>query len=271
MLMTEMDWGMARSGQRHTSRELAGRLHCGYAFAIEFLELGLGDEQERRLFEGQDNRVGYHGTAILFRRQSLTARVIRLERSAGWFREGRGERRVGGRIALLIRLILSGVPVTFASVHLESNTDAADRAAQMRVVLDAIESYGPGEPVLIGGDLNSFSVSREELEDEGRMQSALAHDPDRLSNPTAYEPLFAAALSYGYSWESANQINAATRRPTSTASAVRRRLKIDWFLARGLEASCAEVIPAVDPKDGSDLSDHEAIAVTVAVRGPSIR
>lgn len=267
MLMTEMDWGMARSGQLHTSRELAGRLRCGYAFAIEFVELGLGDAGERRLFEGQDNVVGYHGAAILFRRQPLATRVIRLERSALWFHGERGERRVGGRIALLIRAMLSGVPVTFASVHLESNTDAASRAAQMQVVLAAIESYGAGEPALIGGDLNTFSVSREELEDEAKLRSALAQDPNRLRNPIKYEPLFAAASGYGYSWESANQLNVSTKRPTPTASAAHRQLKIDWFLTRGLGAFSAEVIPAVDPRDGSDLSDHEAIAVTVAVNG----
>jgi endonuclease/exonuclease/phosphatase family metal-dependent hydrolase len=262
-----MDWGMARSGQVHTSRELARCLHCGYAFAIEFLELGLGDDKERRLCEGQDNAVGYHGATLLFRRPPLAVEVIRLERSAGWFDPGRGERRVGGRIALVARFSLSGVPVTFASAHLESNTDAADRTDQMRVLLDAIETYGAGEPALIGGDLNTFSMSRAELEDEKSSKLALRDDPDRLLKPVAHEPLFDLVRGYGYTWEAANRMDTPTRRQSPAISADRRRMKIDWFFERGLRVLSPEVLPAVDPLNGSDLSDHEAIAVSVKATG----
>jgi hypothetical protein len=45
-LLTEVDNGMARTGQRHTSRELAGRMGMAYAFGVEFLELELGAEVE---------------------------------------------------------------------------------------------------------------------------------------------------------------------------------------------------------------------------------
>jgi endonuclease/exonuclease/phosphatase family metal-dependent hydrolase len=267
ILLTEMDWGMARSGQLHSCRALAERLQCGYTFAIEFIELGLGDEEERKRWEGQDNAVGYHGAAMLFRRRPLATRVVRLERSAGWFALARGERRVGGRIALLTRFELSGVSVTFASVHLESNTDPADRAAQMRVVFDAIESYDPGAPVLIGGDLNTFSMSRAELEDGVCSKQALTNDPDRLLHPIAYEPLFDLARGYGYTWESANRMRVPTKRPLPRSFPDRPLTKIDWFLVRGLEVSSPEVIAAVDPRDGSDLSDHEAIAVTIKAGG----
>jgi endonuclease/exonuclease/phosphatase family metal-dependent hydrolase len=273
LLLTEMDWGMARSGQLHTARALADRLECGYAFAVEYLELGLGDAEERRRYEGQDNAVGYHGTAILFRRRPLEVKLVRLERSGGWFDGRRGERRVGGRIALLARFPLAGVPVTFAAVHLESDTDAADRHAQMQILFEAIESFGAGgaregkPPALIGGDLNTFSVSHAELNDEAALERALAEDPDRLFDPVAHESLFALARRYGYEWESANRAGVPTQRLSPTASSGRRRIKIDWFLSRGLEVSRPEVIEADDPQDGSELSDHEAIAVTIEARG----
>ncbi|UCF99680.1 MAG: endonuclease/exonuclease/phosphatase family protein [Spirochaetaceae bacterium] len=267
ILMSEMDWGMARSDQLHTTRVLAERLRCGYAFAIEFLELGLGDAEERRLYAGQDNLVGYHGAAVLFRWHPLEVRVVRLERSAGWFDGTRGERRVGGRIALLARVPVSGVPVVFASLHLESHTDAEDRAAQMRILFDAVDSYGSSEPALVGGDLNTFSVSHADLEDEVMLQRALSQDPNRLSNPVTYEPLFALARRYGYVWDPANQAEAPTQRLSSVASPGSRSMKIDWFLVRGLEVYRPEVLEAVDPLDGSDLSDHEAIAVTIEARG----
>jgi endonuclease/exonuclease/phosphatase family metal-dependent hydrolase len=266
ILLSEMDWGMARSCQLHTTRMLAERLQYGYAFAIEFLELGLGDAEERRIFAGQDNLIGYHGAAILFRWQPLDVRAVRLERSGGWFDGSRGERRVGGRIALIARFQLSDVPVTFASVHLESDTDAKDRAAQMRVLFNNIESHHPCGSALIGGDLNTFSVSHAELNDEVLLQKELAQDPERLANPVAYEPLFILANSYGYEWESANLAEAPTQRLSRHASSGRRRLKIDWFLTRRLEVLRPELIEAVDSQDGSELSDHDAIAVTVDAR-----
>jgi len=60
-LLSEMDLGMARSAQLHTTRELARSLGCGYVFAVEFLELDLGGRDERDRHAGQENRIGYHG------------------------------------------------------------------------------------------------------------------------------------------------------------------------------------------------------------------
>jgi hypothetical protein len=42
VLLSELDVGMARSGNRHTVAELAGDLGMGYAFGVEYVELGLG-------------------------------------------------------------------------------------------------------------------------------------------------------------------------------------------------------------------------------------
>ena len=64
-LICELDFGMARTGQRHTARDLADRLGQGYAFAVEFLELGLGDRREQATHAGEDNLHGFHGSAIL--------------------------------------------------------------------------------------------------------------------------------------------------------------------------------------------------------------
>ena len=55
-LLCEMDLGMARSFQRHTARDLADRLGQGYAFAVEFLELELGDTASRRAMKANTTR-----------------------------------------------------------------------------------------------------------------------------------------------------------------------------------------------------------------------
>src|SRR5690606_17225630 len=79
LLLSELDHGMARSGQHHAARELAWLLGFGYVFAVEFLELQLGSPAERDVLpEGASNQVGYHGNAILSRAPLLRPAVVRL-------------------------------------------------------------------------------------------------------------------------------------------------------------------------------------------------
>src|SRR5262245_53897832 len=65
VLLSEMDIGMARSGNRHTISELAGMLGSGYAFGVEYVELGLGDDREKSWHAGQSNAGSLHGNGIL--------------------------------------------------------------------------------------------------------------------------------------------------------------------------------------------------------------
>jgi endonuclease/exonuclease/phosphatase family metal-dependent hydrolase len=251
-LLSELDVGMARSGQSHSPRELAGRLGCSSAFAIEFLELGLGDAQEQVTHAGKQNAQGYHGGAILARAELIAPQVVRLESSGRWFDGRLGERRVGSRIAVLSRLAVAGRELALASLHLESHSDPDERAAQLEVAFDALERFAPGVPALVGGDVNTHSLGRAELEDRERLRDALARDPGRLRDPIAHEPLFALAERRGFDWRGANL------RPVPTYKRDGRgAFQLDWFFARGLELS----EPAVLPSD--ELSDHEAIAVSV--------
>ncbi|MEK7792908.1 MAG: hypothetical protein AAB353_00185, partial [Candidatus Hydrogenedentota bacterium] len=47
ILLGEMDLGMARSENVHTTRNMADALGMNYAYAVEFLELTGGDKEER--------------------------------------------------------------------------------------------------------------------------------------------------------------------------------------------------------------------------------
>jgi endonuclease/exonuclease/phosphatase family metal-dependent hydrolase len=262
ILLSEMDWGMARSGQRHATRELAAALGCGYVFAVEFLELGLGNEAERARHAGETNAVGYHGGAILSRHPLLEPALVRLGGDGDWFDGERGERRVGGRIAVLAKLRVAGTEVALASVHFESHADPSFRAAQMRALLDALADYAPGAPALVGGDVNAHSLGRRHFHDRELLREVLAEDPERLARPVPHEPLFAVAEAAGFDWRRCNAAGSTERRRAPEPSA-RGVLKLDWFFATGLATSAAEVIPAVDGA-GAALSDHDAIAVTLA-------
>jgi endonuclease/exonuclease/phosphatase family metal-dependent hydrolase len=265
ILLSEMDWGMARSGQRHATRELAAALGCGYVFAVEFLELGLGNESERARHAGEANAVGYHGGAILSRHPLLDPALVRLGGDGDWFDGSRGERRVGGRIALVAKLRVAGTEIALASVHFESHADPAFRAAQMRTLLDALQVYAPGAPALVGGDVNAHSLGRRHFRDRELLRAALEEDRERLARPVPHEPLFAAAEGAGFDWRRCNAEGSTERRRAPEPSG-RGVLKLDWFFTRGLATSDPEVMPALDGADAA-LSDHEAIAITVAPQG----
>jgi endonuclease/exonuclease/phosphatase family metal-dependent hydrolase len=263
-LLSEMDWGMARSGQRHTTREIAARLGASYAYGVEYLELDLGSEQERAELAGESNEVGYHGNAIVARGALHRPELVRLDARGDWFDGARGERRVGGRCAVLAQVEVGGRAITCAAVHLDSHGSRTDRADEMRALLDAIDAYDRAAPVVIGGDLNSFSLALAEIGDPSKVAAALREAPDRWSNPIPHEPLFAIAAERGYDASRCNAPGVATLRHPADTGSRRGVMKIDWFLTRGIEASAPRVVDAVG-SDGRALSDHEAIAVSVRI------
>jgi endonuclease/exonuclease/phosphatase family metal-dependent hydrolase len=263
LLLSELDVGMARSGQRHTARELAARLEMGFVYGVEFLELGLGDAKERARCAGQRNAVGHHGGAIASALPLERPALVRLDAGGDWFDGRRGERRVGGRIAILATLRLGAAAVTLASVHLESHGDPAQRDAQIAALLLALERYAPGAPALLGGDVNTHSLGLRELEDHEALASALRADPGRLADPLRYEPLFERLAGAGFEREACNVAGASTERRRLAAGSERGTLRLDWLFTRGLAASRPEVVAALDPATGAPLSDHEAIAVTI--------
>ena len=142
-VLCELDLGMARSGNIHTTAGLAQGLGAGYIFAVEFVELGLGDNRERGWHKGATNASGLHGAGFVSRQVLLRPRLLRLEMSGRWFDGKFGERRVGGRIAVMAELEIGGKPVLLVSVHYESHTGPEDRLAQTRLLLDNIDRFIP--------------------------------------------------------------------------------------------------------------------------------
>ena len=266
VLLTEMDWGMARSGQLHTARELARRLAMGHAYSVEFLELGLGDEREKAAHAGESNAVGYHGAAILCRRPLTRARRIPLEGRGGWFDEARGQRRVGGRMALCAVTLFGSTEVVLCSVHLESESDPAERLREIELLLQEIDARYPDRPVVIGGDLNTFSVPRAELDDAASVRVREGEDAERFAHPVRHEPLFAYAEARGYEWRQSNVPGVPTHRQVEPGAA-HPPMKLDWFLTRGVAVGGPRVLPAPAHGPQGALSDHDAILVTITAGG----
>jgi endonuclease/exonuclease/phosphatase family metal-dependent hydrolase len=266
LLLCEIDLGMARSGNHHTMATVARSLNAGYVYAVEFVELGLGDARERKSHAGERNTVGLHGAGLVSARPLERPEFVRLERSGRWFDGAFGEPRVGSRIAVMAELGLGNAAVLLVSVHYESHTGPSDRLAQTQTLLDAIDRHASSMPVLIGGDFNTstFDIPVSQIAD--RVAQALHEDPMRRIHPMRYEPMFEALRARGYGWETCNEMGKATQRTRPDGTPRPPFGRIDWFFARGLDCSDAEVIAAVDDA-GIAISDHDALAVTIRLAG----
>lgn len=261
MLLSEIDRGMARSGNSDRVLELAEKMGASYHYAVEFIELDLGDVHEQRHHAGEVNVDGFHGAATLSKVAMHDPALIRIERRGDWFGLDRHEPRVGSTIALCARIVVAGQSVLLVNVHLESHDNPAMRATDVQHILTLVEQLAPGGPVAMGGDFNTSTFSYGERHgDPDAWRAQLAADPMRLMRPYLREPLFDVAGDFGYDWTACNVPDAATTR--YPAGSTRPPAKIDWVFTRGLQATDATVIAALRA-DGSPSSDHEALFVVV--------
>lgn len=257
LLLTELDRGMARSANHDTPAALAAALGMAHVFAVEYIELGLGDARERAWHAGETNRQGLHGNAILSQLPIDRAALSRLEQDGTWFDgERNGERRIGGRNAAMAEI----AGVTYAAVHLESHSDPAHRAAQTRVLLDDLDTFAGQGAALIGGDFNTATVGHD---------AKGTASPDQRLDPVPHEPLFAVMAENGFAWEGCNTLGVATQRTRPDGTPKPSFGRIDWLFSRGLAATDPATIPATDAaidKNGRALSDHDILAVTIENR-----
>jgi len=259
-LLSEVDVGMARTHNVDTADAIATHTGSGFAFGVEFVELGPGDEVEQREAAGADNERSLHGNAIASVARLETPSVVRLpDVGPGWFDADSPQPRVGGRMAVLATVPVDGTPVLVASTHLENRSDPGHRAGQMEVLLRAVEARAAGGPAVVGGDLNTLGATHDDLFDRALVRRMRAAEPTRFSWPVAHEPLFEVARSYGFEWIDAN-VAAPTTEHDGGGLPDHVPLKLDWLLVRGLIARRPAVVPA------GGLSDHHL--VTVGVRVP---
>jgi endonuclease/exonuclease/phosphatase family metal-dependent hydrolase len=250
VFLGEMDLGMARSANQHTTREMATALGMNYAYGVEFLELTGGELGERELYPGE-NEWGYHGNAILSRYPLRDVRMLRFPGGEKWY-DGKSyganpseqvQKRLGGRMALFAT-IQAGRDVTVVSTHLESSArDAPMRKTQTGLLLDALRAYAKDTPVLLGGDLNA---------------------------PPG-EPMFEAVRAAGFRPEDTNDLATGTRQRIVDGRIALPEGHIDYLLVRGLrvvrDATSPKVVPAAYPP-GADapaamLGDHAIVTVKV--------
>jgi endonuclease/exonuclease/phosphatase family metal-dependent hydrolase len=292
LLLTELDYGMARSGNRHVAREIAEGLGMAYAFAPCYVNLSKGSGLESGA-EGE-NAEALHGNAVLSRWPIRQAWSIALPNGKDKMR-GR-EKRLGSQRAVVCEIEHPAGRFRAVSLHLDAHSSQRHRHAQMKVVLDFVERLGP-LPVLIGGDWNTSTynsrraayaiagffrrvlmgvghvIENHYLRPENWFERGLFRELERRGY--AYAPLNepgAGTLHYDVKDLAANTnmgewvprwcfwwIEWALRDHGGRCS-----LKLDWFAGSGVEPdpqAPPRVVGGLRGSGGEVLSDHDPIVL----------
>ena len=149
-LLTEVDVGVGRSGNRNVARELAEALGMsGYAFGVSYLALtdDFGDDAA-----GRENTLALSGAAVISRYPIGRVENVDLHgdpRQIPLLGEAASTKR-----ALLAEIALPDGPLAVATCHLDSTASPAQRARQLGEVLDRLDRSGLSR-ALVGGDFNT--------------------------------------------------------------------------------------------------------------------
>jgi endonuclease/exonuclease/phosphatase family metal-dependent hydrolase len=268
VLINELDDGMIRSGNLNIALELSKALSAHAIFGVEYLELTKGVGEELAL-EGE-NTAALHGNAILTRHSFSNPEVLRLPRCENNFESK--ERRIGGRIGIILDLEIGGKTFVAGNTHLDVINTPRCRATQMRAMLQAMDARmhnrAASHPAIIGGDLNTHTFARgTRLRVIKNTATILGSNREnlyrRLIHPEAREHAIREFARFGYETAGFNDRSATSRTIVSNLDDtsrlprpmkwwVSRRIgaeglvlefRLDWLAARGLRAlKAGEVI-----------------------------
>ncbi len=293
LLVTELDYGMARSGNRHVAREMAEGLGMAYAFAPCYVNLSKGSGLESGA-EGE-NREALHGNAVLSRWPVRRAWSVALPNGKDKMK-GR-EKRLGSQRAVVCEVEHPSGPFRAVSLHLDAHSSQRHRHRQMKVVLDFLEALEPALPVIVGGDWNTstYNSRRAVYAIAGFFRRVLMGVGHVIENhylrPERWfeRGLFRELGRRGYAYAPLNEPGAGTLHydvkdlaaNTNMGEWVpgwcfwwiewalrdhggRCSLKLDWFAGSGIEPDPRRpprVVGGLRGRGGRVLSDHDTIVL----------
>ena len=134
-LLTELDHGMARSGNRFVAQELANELGLNYAFAPVYIPLQKGSGVESDM-EGE-NTTSIHGLGMLSRYPMSNVHAVPLPNGKDkmWGKE----KRLGWLRAVIADIDHPAGTFRAVTVHLDAHCSRAHRVMQMKIILDHLE------------------------------------------------------------------------------------------------------------------------------------
>jgi endonuclease/exonuclease/phosphatase family metal-dependent hydrolase len=295
LLFTELDHGMARSGNRFVAQEIAKAFGLNYAFAPVYIPLQKGSGVEAEV-EGE-NTVSLHGVSMFSRwpMRNVHAVPIPNGKDKMWGKE----KRLGRLRALIADIEHPSGSFRAVTVHLDAHCSRAHRRLQMQIILDHLDTL-PELPTLIGGDWNTTGFNSQNSTRAilgywrrvfmGPKNVALNH----LPHPERYfeKPLFDDLERRGYEFRKFNDLGVGTlhydvgsiEKNTNLRDWVpewcfpfifwaagrvggKVSTRLDWFAAKGFELAphtSPQTIGGLVSGVGEPLSDHDPITVELS-------
>ncbi|MBK8302115.1 MAG: hypothetical protein IPK98_01380 [Chloracidobacterium sp.] len=156
LLLTELDHGMARSGNRNVAQEIARELKLNYAFAPVYVPLQKGSGVESDM-DGE-NTVSIHGLSMFSRYPMNNVHAVPLPNGKDkmWGKE----KRLGYLRALIADIEHPAGTFRAVTVHLDAHCSRAHRHKQIKIILDHLDTLPP-LPTIIGGDWNTTTYNSQ--------------------------------------------------------------------------------------------------------------
>jgi endonuclease/exonuclease/phosphatase family metal-dependent hydrolase len=292
LLLTELDYGMARSGNRFVAQEIAKELNLNYAFAPVYIALQKGSGVES-LAHGENTR-SIHGLGVFSKYPMQNVHAIPLPNGKDkmWGKE----KRLGYLRALIADIEHPAGTFRAVTVHLDAHCSRSHRRLQMKIILDHLDTL-PKLPTVLGGDwntttFNSQSATRAIMGYWRRVFMGPKNvAKNHLPHPERYfeRRLFSDLETRGYNYKDFNEIGVGTLHYHIESIEKNTNLRdwvpewcfpfifwaagrvggsvsgrLDWFTGKGIKLAPGakpETIGLLADSDGVPLSDHDAIAL----------
>ena len=289
-LLTELDYGMARSKNRFVAQDLARELKLNYAFAPVYIALQKGSGVEE--FAEGENTVSIHGLSLFSKYPLKYVHAVDLPNGKDkmWGKE----KRLGYLRAIIADIEHPAGDFRAVTIHLDAHSSRKHRHLQMKIILDALDKL-PKLPTILGGDWNTTTYNAQSanhaiagyfwrvmLGVKNVVKNHLPH-PDRHFE----RDLFGEIERRGFEYKKFNEPGAGTlhydiesiEKNTNLRDWVpewcfpfifwaARRVggrvsgRLDWFAGKDIEIKGKpQTIGNLVDKDNIPLSDHDAIAL----------
>jgi len=293
LLLTELDYGMARSGNCFVAQELAKELKMNYAFAPVYIALQKGSGVEANAVG--ENTKSLHGLAMFSKFPMENVHAVALPN--GKDKMFGKEKRLGYLRALVADIEHESGTFRAVTVHLDAHSSRRHRHLQMKIVLDHLATL-PELPTIIGGDWNTTTYNAQTANRAilGYFRRVLMGVKNVVKNhyphPDRYfeKGLFREVETHGFDYKNLNEIGAGTLHYDMKNAAYNTNLgdwvprwcfpfifwaarrvggrvsaRLDWFAGKGIEAvGKPKTIGNLKDAKNIPLSDHDAITLDFA-------
>jgi len=297
LFLTELDDGMARSGNRFVAKDLGEALQMRFAFAPIYIALQKGSGVEE--FVEGENTNAIHGLAMFSRYPMRNVHAIPLPN--GKDKMSGKEKRLGHLRALIADIEHPSGTFRAVTIHLDALCSRSHRHRQMKIILDHLDTL-PQLPVILGGDwntttFNSQNATRAILGYWRRVLMGVRNvvrnhypHPDRYFEKRLFDELELR----GYEYKSLNESGAGTIHYDVASVEKNTNLRdwvpewcfpfifwaanrvgghvscrLDWFAGRDIalkEGTQPQTVGNLRDATSVPLSDHDAIALDFTLR-----